>query len=152
MILSRLMLATSEARGYSNAASQTLQAYALIGSSYNRDGRGAFLALERKYQTAGVYRTQELREQFVSLGFAADHVFDPANVIQDMHWVCTELAVYIARWQTTERHAGRPPQALAVVCHRVLLVCQRASVHGKLRADPAHVLDVVGRIKIMVLQ
>ena len=93
-IFTRLMLATSETGGYQSAASQTVQAYAPIGSSYNGDGRGAFLALERKYQAAGVYRTQELHEKFISLAVTADHDFDPANVIQDMRRICTELAVY----------------------------------------------------------
>ncbi|CAB1100212.1 unnamed protein product [Ectocarpus sp. CCAP 1310/34] len=70
------------------------KAYAPIGSSYNGDGRGVFLALDRKYQAAGVYRTQELHEKFISLAVTADHDFDPANVIQDMRRICTELAVY----------------------------------------------------------
>ncbi|CAB1097980.1 unnamed protein product [Ectocarpus sp. CCAP 1310/34] len=56
-IFTRLMLATSETGGYQSAASQTVQAYAPIGSSYNGDGRGAFLALKRKYQAAGVLAT-----------------------------------------------------------------------------------------------
>ncbi|CAB1112895.1 unnamed protein product [Ectocarpus sp. CCAP 1310/34] len=93
-IFARLMLATSETGGYQSAASQTVQAYAPIGSSYNGDGRGAFLALERKYQATGVYCTQELHEKFISLALTADHHFDPANVIQDMRRICTKLAVY----------------------------------------------------------
>ncbi|CAB1115713.1 unnamed protein product [Ectocarpus sp. CCAP 1310/34] len=63
-IFTRLMLATSETGGYQSAASQTVQAYAPIGSSHNGDS------------------------------LTADHDFDPANVIQDMRRICTELAVY----------------------------------------------------------
>lgn len=53
MIFTRLMLATSEARSYQSAASQTVQACAPIGSSYNRDGRGAFLALNANTRPRG---------------------------------------------------------------------------------------------------
>lgn len=75
MIFTRLMLASSEAGGYSSAASQVIQAYVPIGSDYNGDARGAFLALERKYNTARVYRTQELHEEFISLTVTAEQDF-----------------------------------------------------------------------------
>ena len=82
-LYTRLYLATSDCPdGVSSTASQVVQSFAPIWPEEFGDGRGAFLALESKYNVDGAFRMQELQDQLGRLAVTADDKFDPARVIQ----------------------------------------------------------------------
>ena len=82
-LYTRQYLVTSDCPdGFSSTASQVVQSFAPIWPEEFGDGRGAFLALESKYNVDGAFRMQELQDQLGRLAVTADDKFDPARVIQ----------------------------------------------------------------------
>ena len=91
-LYTRILLATADcAEGYSSVASQVVQAFAPIETEEFGDGRSAILAQEAKFRVDGVFRMQELHDEFGTLEVTAADNFDPARVIQESRRIYIEL-------------------------------------------------------------
>ena len=68
-----------------------MQSYGPVGDEEFGDGRGAFLALERKYRVDGSFRMQQLHDELASVAVTAADKFDPARAIQQLRRIFHEL-------------------------------------------------------------
>lgn len=92
-LFTRLYLAVADnAESYNGAAAQLVRAHGPIGEAEFGDGRGAYLALLKKYRLVGEERMQELHDQIPLVKVTAQDGYDPSRAIQELRRIFLELA------------------------------------------------------------